>query len=312
MPEKDEIDAALGTEATVVTPGPKIYHGIPFEEYRLWDAVNSSLLSSVRAKTPCHAKYERENPRPSTPAFEFGRLAHLAVLEPKRFADTCRVLPDAAPRRPSDRQRNAKSPSPASIAAIDWWDAWEADGRETISEDDWKAIHAMKRSIQRNQCINYVTGGQAEVCIAWIDKPTGLLCKARLDYSQQTAWGDAITDLKTTQDASEDGFRKSVYFYNYFIQAAFYVDGWKALTGETAAYTWLAVEKAPPYISKAWEMDDRTLRAGRNAYRLLLDRWAECLKTNTYPAYGDDVEMIGLEQWQLEREGVGPAQVYAE
>ncbi len=300
------------TETAVVTPEPGIYPGVPFSEYCEWDAVNASLLSAVRNSTPCHALYRRENPSEPTPALEFGRLVHLAILEPKRFADTCRVLPGDAPRRPTDRQRNAKTPSEATVKAVAWWDAWEADTKETLSVDQWDAIQAMGGSVRRTQCLQYVTGGQAEVCLVWKDKATGLLCKARLDYLQQATWGAVITDLKTTQDASEYGFRKSVWNYCYFIQAAFYVDGYKALTGEAPAYTWIAAEKQAPYIAKAWEIDEDSLRAGRNAYRDLLDIWAKCVKTSVYPAYGDDVELLGLERWQLEREGVGPAQVYAD
>ena len=292
---------------TDIPSTPGVYYGLPFSVYLQIDAANASLLWTMREKSPLHALYEREHPKPPTPALEFGRLFHKALLEPKLWADTVRTLPSDAPRRPTDRQRNAKNPSPATVAAVEWWDAWEADVKETITSDDAESIAAMCASVRASQCKNYTTGGRSEVTMVWKDDETGLLCKGRCDYLQRPDLGnDVITDVKTTLDASARGFSRAAYNFGYFLPAAYYSDAWLRLTGEQPFFVWLAVEKQPPYVAKAWEVDEKIIQAGRNAYRSLLNRWADCVARDTYPAYGDNVEIITFPDWALANEGVTP------
>lgn len=293
-------------------PKPGIYPGVPFEEYLRWPCVHATLLEKVRARTPAHGRYWEDHPGDPTPALRFGTLLHRALLEPDRFKKSVKALPADAPRRPTDSQRNAAKPSESTIASIAFWDEWEADGRETIKAEELTAIQAMCASVRSTQCRQYTTGGHAEVSMVWIDRITGLPCKLRIDYLQQQVFGSVINDIKTCLDASEKAFRKAIFFYGYFLQAAFYVDGFMELTGDMASFNFIAIEKDPPYCAKAYQLDDQSLQAGRNAYRAALDIWAQCVKKNDYPAYGPEINLIGLERWQLESCGVGPHQVYAE
>ncbi|MCK9601389.1 MAG: PD-(D/E)XK nuclease-like domain-containing protein [Sphaerochaeta sp.] len=286
-------------------PAPGKYFGVPFSEYLEWPYVNGSLLLTLRDKTPCHAEYERLHPADPTPALEFGTKFHMALLEPEIFQRHYRVLPDDAPGRPTEAMRSAKNPSESSQYRIAWWDTWEADGREEIKPQDAEAIAAMCAAVRGTQARQFITGGRSEVSLVWDDPTTGLRCKGRLDFVQEQPWQDVITDVKTTEDAGEEKFRKSVFFYGYFVKAALYADAWKILTGENPLFVWLAVEKKAPYCSKAWEADDKCLQAGRNVYRILLDRWAECVKSNEYPGYGESVELLGLAPWMLDASGVG-------
>lgn len=288
------------------TPEEGIHLGIPFSEYCTWDAVNASLLCTVYEKTPGHARYEQENERKQTKALTIGQQTHLAVLEPLEFDNRVRVLPPDPPRRPSEKQRNAANPSEGTIRSIEFWDAWEADPRETITSKDYATLTGMIRSIRETQCKQYVVGGQAEVCLVWTDPVTKLLCKARLDYMQTQTWARTISDVKTkTGLVDRPSFMKEVFFRKYDLKAAFYVDALSLITGDSVDFIWIAVEKEPPYMCKPWRADDRNLRAGRAAYRHALDLWAKCVKENRYPGYGDDVEYLGFEQWQMESRGVG-------
>jgi hypothetical protein len=234
----------------------------------------------------------------------FGTKFHSALLEPDNYRKQYSILPDGAPPRPTDRQRNAKKPSDATVAAVKWWDAWEADGRETISTTDANAIGGMVASVLGSQCKDYTHGGRSEVVLLWEDKPHGFYRKARLDYLQAEPYGSVITDVKTTEDASEGAFEYSVWKYGYYLSAAYYVDLYEAITGDRPFFSWLAVEKRPPYFSKVHQIGDKTLQGGRNLYRKLLDHWAECLKTGVYPGYGGP-STLELNTWRLEQLGVG-------
>lgn len=293
---------------TMMTESPKegIYPGVPYAEYRGWDAVNSSYLWRLRKRTPCHAQYEREHRKEPTPAQKFGILVHLAVLEPARFLTDTITLPEDAPRRPSQRQRDAKKPSPATIEAVEWWDDWNerSAGNLVLTAHDLAAMREIERAVRIQQCSGYVTGGQAEVCLVWRDRDTDILCKGRLDYLHE-GWDVEIVDLKTTEDASYESFQRDLYSYGYFQTAAFYLDGYETITGvRPQKFTWLAVEKDPPYVAKPWEADEQlAIRPGLASYGEALERYAECIAKNEWPAYGQAPGVLGLSRWALEKEG---------
>ena len=71
--------------------------------------------------------------------------------------------------------------------------------------------------------------GTIETTLVWKDTFTGLNCKAKFD---KLIHDDFIIDLKTTKDACKHHFSKDFKTYNYAIQAAFYLDGYKTLFGE--------------------------------------------------------------------------------
>lgn len=301
----DATEKALAKPSPLVLE-PGLHFDVSFADYCRIDAINGSTLAEVIKKTPGHAKAALDV---DTGSLKFGRLLHLAVLEPAAFESDVRCLPAKPPKKPTQKQLLAANPSESSQRSIDFWGAWNADPREEISAKEMIDLQGMMASIRRNQCINFVTGGRAEVTMIWIDKKTGLLCKGRLDFLQTQTWADCITDLKSSADlVRADKWRRTVANYYYHLKAAFYVDGYKALTGETPAFTWLAIEKAAPYFSKPWEMDTSpeglTYRAGQNLYRQALDVWAECVKKNCWPDYGDAPELIELDDYQLARAGV--------
>ena len=290
MPEKDEIDAALGTEATVVTPGPGIYPGVPFETYRLWKAVNASLLCKLETKTPMHAKHYRDAPDEDTPAKLFGRATHAKVLEPETFAERCVIAPEI------NRRTNAGK------------DEWQrfldtSANKMVLTPDKHEALLAIDTAIKGQRLYRLVQAGQAEVCLVWIDEDTQLLCKARLDYLIEVP-GQAIfvIDFKTAEDASEWAFSYAIGKYGYHGQCAFYCMGIEALKGQTPGYTWLVGEKTPPYPVAAYQVQSATLDAGTTFCRRALRKYKHCLDTDTWPGYPDDVMPIDMPQKQFDRE----------
>ena len=68
---------------------------------------------------------------------------------------------------------------------------------------------------------------------------------------------DVIVDLKTTQDASAEGFSKSVYNFSYHLQAAIY----KELTGASEFYI-IAVENTAPHNICSYQLSQDALDSG--------------------------------------------------
>lgn len=276
-----------------MTPKPGIYPGVPFTEYQHWDAVNNSLLWRLKMRSPAHAIHERLHPAEPTPALVFGQALHALILEPATWEERFAIKPEC-----DRRTKDGKATYEAFLE-------FKGDKQE-VSQSDFDTIEAIANSVRAQQCRELICAGRSEVSIVWEDQGTGLLLKGRLDYERADGWNHFITDVKTTEDASEYGFALSIAKYGYYQAAAMYCDGWKAITGDDSMFVWLAVEKKPPYVTKVWECHEDLLAAGRNSYHEALRICALCMKENRWPAYGDWPSIITGPEWLLRREGVGP------
>jgi hypothetical protein len=270
-------------------PKPGIYYNIPFSEYQEWEAINNSVLSKLAEKSPAHAKVMMDAEWQDTPAFSFGRAFHTAALEPDLFENRYIVPPDIDKRTKDGKARWAKFQE-------------AAEGKEILAAESFELIQAMSASVRNSPAAKCITGGKAEVCIVWIDEPTGFLCKARLDYVHEV-YG-FLVDLKTAKDASPDGFAKAMFNYRYHQQLAFYMAGYKAVTGDDSSFIFVAVEKDAPYATAIYEVNERSVQAGCNACRKALDTFSECVKKDEWPTYQNEVQLIDMPAWALSREGV--------
>jgi exodeoxyribonuclease VIII len=153
-----------------------------------------------------------------SPQMAVGTMVHVACLEPHRF-DCCYAIgPDI---NKNTREWRAFAQQCADM------------GREPIAQlqrDQAFAIAQAARAVPDFAAV--LAGARNEASLWWRCKDTGVLCKARPDvmhvYAPTSAHpkGFAIlADLKTTEDASAEGFARSVADYSYHTQAHWYCDG---------------------------------------------------------------------------------------
>lgn len=270
-------------------PKPGIYTGVPFTEYLEWEAVNNSILWTLKTRSPLHAKTLMENPPQPTEAFKVGAAFHTLLLEPRKFNLEYAVMPEC------DRRTKAGKEIYAAFEQ-------SIDGQEILAKDTFQQIYTMTEAIKKQILYRLVQEGEAEVCIVFKEKKTGILCKVRLDYVHRDR--AIIIDVKSTTDASPFAFSRAVYNYGYYQQCAFYCDAYRAITKDKPAFTFLPVEKSEPFAVAAYEAHEQLIFAGRHSYQQALDRYAECLKTNHWPGYEEKVQIINMPEWALQREGL--------
>lgn len=283
---------------------PGIYSGISNDDYHGGVGISKSGLD-VLARSPMHywAKYldpNRERREP-TPTMKLGTAIHTAVLEPHEFAARYLTVPDDAPRKPTEAQRNAKKPSDDTVAAIEWWDAFHfmANGREILDAKDYEVCQRISERVRSHPTARAVfADGVAEQSVYWEDPETGVLCKCRPDWLP--AGGAMIVDLKSTEDASRDAFMRSAWTYRYWVQAAWYLDGIEIATGQRPeAFVFAAFEKSAPYAPAFYFADNEMIQMGRREYRRLLAIMAECQRTGVWPGYDTAVTPLSLPLWAL-------------
>ena len=178
--------------------------------YHAHPAVSKSHLDLV-ARSPLHywARYidsKRELPEP-TPAMRIGTALHTLVLEQDQFEERYITAPQV------DRRTKVGKEAWAEFEA-------EAGDRELIAADDRAQISRMAEAVWAHPAAAALLHweGKAETTHMWTDPATGLACKCRPDWL--TNDGRLIVDLKTTEDASPAGFRKSIGAFRYHVQSS--------------------------------------------------------------------------------------------
>lgn len=262
--------------------------GMSNEDYHSSEGISKSGLDLI-AKSPLHywAAYlnPKREPRTETAAMMIGTAIHTAVLEPDRFAMEYRVSP-AVDKRTKDGKAT--------------WEAFVADcetnGHTPISVKDLEACNNIAEVVRNHYTAQQLfKNGVAETSMFWEDEATGVLCKCRPDW---IADGNILVDLKSTVDASPEGFSRSAFNYRYWVQAAWYLDGAEKATGtRPEAFVFVAFEKEPPYACGFYYASDEMVEAGRAEYRRCLDLYADSLKHKNWRGYSPTLEPLQMPAW---------------
>lgn len=267
---------------------PGIYPGVPFADYLGWDAVSQSTLKDYR-KSALHARWEATHPADSQELIR-GHAAHIAILEPDRFAAEFAVAPKI------DRRTAAGK---AAWAAFEG----ENEGKIILTEQEHELCQAWRMACLEHPIAKGIMDakGPTELSVVWQDPDVGVLCKGRMDRVVTFAGWTMIVDLKTTGvSPSHQTWPREIHKWGYHVQAAFYVDGLDAHAKRNRQFAWITVEKNPPHDVVVFTAEEGLIEQGRREYKRLLARHKKALETNVYPGYSHKLETVGLPSWALD------------
>lgn len=265
---------------------PGIYPNMTYESYAAVPAARSSILSEFR-RSPLHARAAMLQPRESSKVQDLGTGIHCAILEPARFEKLYAISPKC------DRRTKEGKEIWANFIAAN-------AGKEILDSRDYDRAMHVREAVWSQPWAEYLLGGKGavEVSAFWTDAELSADCKARLDrYTADFDGLPTVVDVKSSKDASEEAFRRSIASYDYHVQAAFYLDGLTAIQDHFRRFIWLAVEKDPPYATALYEPSDEMLEEGRRRYKAALAQLSECQRTNHWPGYPPSARMIDLPPW---------------
>lgn len=260
---------------------PGVYTGMPFDEYFAYKNLSKHNVDAL-SRSPQHYLASLEHPRKRTAAMAFGAAFHAAVLEPDEFDRW--YYPDPG----IDRRTKAGKAA---------YDSAAAEGQTLLKSDECDAIQAMLHAIRSHPFASILLSpedGEAEVAIAWIDQETGVACRARPDFLNHAH--SLVIDLKTSTDASYGAFARACATYRYHCQAAMYLDGLAAVKPQKA-FVFVAVETEAPFGIGCYELGGDDVALGRTLYRKALRVYAECVATDTWPGYPEEVRVLELPAW---------------
>ncbi len=237
------------------------------------------------AKSPAHYWERYLNPNrkkeKKTPALIIGNAFHVLTLEFDKFAPHFVIRP--------------KFSGTGSVAKKEAFESEHSD-KDIISMDEYDTIRRMRDSVMKHPiAYQLLQRGVAEQTIKWEDPETDAPCKCRQDW-----WNDdarLIVDLKSTEDASDEGFAKSSFKYRYHVQGAFYLDGATANGLNPEGFVFIAVEKTPPYLVNIFYLPPDVKDFGTRVYKNDIFTYMECRKTNQWPGYDQRIKPLNLPSW---------------
>lgn len=241
---------------------------------------SNGFLSSTTLKeykrSPMHAKHKMLVKLPQTPAMVFGSAYHTLILEPENF-DKEYVIIDTEIRPEPDMNMNSK-------ANKRWRENIIASnlGKDILKKEDYLIMLEMKKVLMSNRnAVTLLCNGISEQSFYF--EVNGVKCKVRPDHLTKRA----ITDLKTCENSSPNGFAKQCAEYGYHISAAMYRIGIASVeqTEQMLPFYFVAQEKTEPYSVGIYLASKEFIFKGEEEFYQLLETHKNCVETNQWLGY---------------------------
>lgn len=270
---------------TAVDLGPGV-HQLTDEQYFAPDLARATL-SSTGAK---------ELLKPGGPA-RFRHQQDAGAVEVKREFDVGHavhtlVLGSGPPLVRIDAEEWRTKAVKEEVAAV------REAGGVPMRPSDYDAAYAMYAAVYAHPIARKLfTRGLPERTLIWPDPTAGVLCRAKADWLRS----DGIVDLKTTPDAADAALSKSAHNFGYYVQAAFYARGFRAVDGPFGPdpfFAFVSVERPAPHLVHVWQLSERALAYGDRKVSEALEIFRDCTASGIWPGYPEDeITEIDLPAW---------------
>ena len=278
-------------------------------------------------KPTCPRKWLAGRQKEDTSSTLWGTIMDALLLSPEHFDERFIVQPLTYPATKTSTavksgECNIGDPIKWNNAATfckEWKNEAEQTGKIIVSvEQRADAELSLERLKQDDRISEYVSCSQKQVYVTaeYRDKATGIVvkCKALLDLvpnKDHVDFGKTLADFKTTQCAENSKWKRSVFDFDYHVQAAWFLDIFVAATGQDRLeFYHILQENSAPFETGRRFMESAFLEHGRSTYLAALQFYCQCLKSNFWPGY-DDVSnnanglsingwtSVDLEDWMI-------------
>jgi len=272
-----------------------IVKGLPEWEYHNRPELSSTEARIILTETPAVYRWKKDHPPLVQPSkkFDIGSALHSKVLGTGYEAV---VIPtDILASNGAASTTKAKK--------------FIADARENglipLKQDDFQPIADMAEAVLRHTTARALLEqpGAAEASVfAQVD---GIDVRARFDFLPEQGDRRRIAvDVKTTRDASERGFTRSIADYGYDVQRQWYLDALNAVAGPMPVgyepeLLFLAVEKEPPYLVGVYQLPTVWTEMGRVKAERARKVYAECVASGVWPGLPDEVTLVTPPTWYV-------------
>lgn len=267
--------AHLRQSPSLISPLPEV-SPMQNDPYYSYSALSYSQLKSFASHSPFHFYSHHlasgRPPNKQTDSMAIGSAFHAMVLENADFEKTYSQAPDA--------RRGTKA-----------WKEAEEPNKILIKKNTMDELSLMRESLMSRPLSKLLfSDGKAEESVYWNYKNVPF--KSRFDYRNDKL--KIIIDLKTTVDASPEGFAKEITKNRYHWQAYLYTQAAASLDGSPYSFVFAAIEKTFPYAVGFYTLTPNDLKTAEEEIDATLTRYLHCLDTNTWPDFDTEIKEIPL------------------
>lgn len=290
----------------------------PDPDYRKTEGLSQSAMKELLI-SPAHymAAYgPNAEPRFPSAAMIWGSAFHCKVLEPEVFENlyfdrsskpkepTVQELKDMLDKAQVEYPKSAKK---AELEKLLWPEGKKKDNRTSMDPRDFEGVSRAAEALRSHDITgDWFCPGQEnyrrdnEVSVYVVEQVTGLILKGRFDRlvvddDKKTV---KILDLKTTQDATYNGFQRSVANFSYDLQSSWYSElAKKCYPGYEVEFFFIAIEKRAPYGISVFRASDQLLLSGAKKMSNALNLYQQAHALDYFPAYDPIVLDMTLPSW---------------
>jgi hypothetical protein len=270
-------------------PAHGIHEGVAFSDYRSDDITQDDDLKSVIGKAVSKSlivdfaadpsAWKNSPAKVATGAMKAGSLLDCLITTPEEM---------------DERYVISEYKAFNSNESKTWKKEQESSGMEVIKQDQLDAAKAQHRAImQHDAARSLLVGSRKQVAFRHKTKH-GFDAKGLIDILPDD--GKTIVDLKTCEPRaleSERALQRHIYEWSYHIQAGGYCEGYSIASGEERfRFKFIFVTSKPPFRVAVINLPVSAILFGADKYREGMDKFAQCLESNTWPSIWDgEVEL---------------------
>lgn len=254
---------------------PDGIYQIPSDQYHAVKAVSYTGLTEA-SKSPAHYQAYLRADYAETSSQRLGTLAHLCALEPEKAESTILRI---------SGNRNLKANREICERA-------EAEGKITANDKEWDQAWGIAKAVHSHPIAGRWLKGSLKEISFFTKWPTlDLPVKARVDGWHQES--NALIDLKTYSDLTEQSIMRQIRSQLYHWQSDFYSRILKFVSGQPAGpFIHIFVETKDPFGVRVVTLNDASLEKAAEEYFYLLGQLASCQETGIWPGY--PIEAVDL------------------
>ena len=245
--------------------------------------ISSSDVKTVYGKSLLHWVGQEYK---ESPTLEMGKAVHSLILEYEK---------QAVVRGPSDRRGNKWKEAKQQA---------EQQGKILLTERDYDtALEIAESALFNSEFLRSKISNKnfiSEASIFTRCKKTGMLIKCRPDgliIPESDKGKGEILDIKTTHDASPNGFQRELRKYNYDLQIAFYLHTMRCASLPCSEMYLVAIEKTPPYAVGVHVLSEIYIKHAEKRMIQTLEKMKHAEVSQDFSTGWPEINQVHLPAW---------------
>jgi hypothetical protein len=282
-----------------------IHNDIDIETYHANRAIiSTSALKAAKISSRHFAEYLIiDEPFIRKAFFDFGNAFEVMLLDRCKGTNIAARCVKVKDETKWIEKVKAENPAIVSPRSTKLYKELEAEFMTGIGQRDYlieatgdhsvEVANAMIESVIAHRIADdLIKTGEWQKTFVWTDDETGLKCKCRPDIVHCKA--GIIVDIKTTDSARPDDFKRQCASLEYPLQAIMQIEGAikSGAMAEVDEYYWLVVEKKSPFSSQLYRLQASDRDWLLDAYRFYLKRIATVIADIERSGIGFTLNMV--------------------